>query len=56
MLLVSLLFPIGLMCSYGSKNWTDFTLGLCHTNVALGGSDIDVSIFLLKYLGLNPCL
>ena len=44
------------MWSYGPKNWTDLPLGLCHTNVDLGEPDIDVSIFLLKYLGLGICL
>ena len=53
---MSLLLSIGLMCSCGSTNRTDFNLGLCHTNVALGGSDLDVSILLLKYLGLNSFL
>ena len=53
---VSLLLSTVLIWSYGSTKWIEFTLGLCHTNVDLGGRNIEVSIFLLNYLGIDPCL
>ena len=41
------------MWSYGSTNWTELTLGLCLINVALRDSDLEVSVFLLNYLGVS---
>ena len=52
----SLVLSIGLMWSYGSENWTDFTLGLWRKRVALWGPELDVLTFLLKSLGLYQCL
>ena len=44
------------MWSYGSTNWTGFTLGLRWTSVALGVPDIDVSTLFLKSLDIDTCL
>ena len=44
------------MWSYGSTNQTELTLGLFLKNLSLGGADIDVSMFLLNSLGLDPFL
>ena len=53
---LSLILYIGLMWSYGSTKWTEFNLGLWWEIVTFEGPDIDVSIFLLKYFGLDICL
>ena len=52
----SLLFSIVFMWFYGSSNWTESTLGLWWVIVDLEGDDIEVWIFLLKSLGIDPCL
>ena len=44
------------MWLYGSKNRTDFILGLWRKFVALGGPDTDVPLLLLNSLGLDPSL
>ena len=51
-----LVLPIWLVWSYVSSKCTDFTLGWLRAIVALGGSGLDVSVFLLKSLGLDPFL
>ena len=52
----SLVFSIGFMWPYRSKNRTELTLGLWRTSVALVGPKLCVSIFLLEYLGIYLCL
>ena len=52
----SLIFYILLMSLYWSTKHTEFNLGLSHTHVDSGGPEIDVSMLLLKYLGLDTCL
>ena len=54
--LVSLLFSVLLMWSYGLSKQAEPTLGLCRTNVTFGGPEIDVSMLLLDSLDLDPCL
>ena len=52
----SLLLSIVLMWSYGSTKWTEFALCVWSTNMALEVPDLDLSILLLKSLGIDPCL
>ena len=53
-LVASLLFSIALMWSYVSTKRTGFTSGLCCANVALGGPELDLEMFLLNYFSLDP--
>ena len=50
------LLSIGLMWSYWSTKQTNLTLCVCYTDVVFEGSELDLSMFLLNYLGLDTCL
>ena len=50
------LFSIVSICSCRTTNQTELTLVLCLTRNYLGGPEFDVSIFLLKSLGVDPFL
>ena len=52
----SLVFSIVLMLLYGYSNQAEFTLGIWQSIAYLVGYELDVSIFLLKSLGLDPFL
>ena len=56
MLVGSFLLFVLFMWLYGSTKRTEFTLGLCRKNVALGAPELDVSIFLLNSFGIDTCL
>ena len=51
-----MLLSLVLMWSYVSTKWTELNLGLFHKNVDFGVPELDVSIFVFKLLGLDPCL
>ena len=42
--------------SYGYSKRTEFILVWLRAIIALGGAQLNASVFLLKYLGLDPCL
>ena len=53
---ILILLSVVLMWLYGLTKRNELTLGICLTNVALMGHEFDVSIILLNYLGIDPCL
>ena len=44
------------MWSHESSKRTEFNLGLWPEIIALEGADFEVSVLLLKSLGIDPCL
>ena len=52
----SLVFSIGFIWSCGYSKRTEFILGWLRVILSLGGADLDVPVFLLKYLGIDTLL